>query len=152
MSEVQAAPLAAGAPELDRSTVVRTLDRISAAAGFISSIGLAAMTLIVCYEVVSRFVFNSPTTWVIEIGTYLFVAIVFLGLAAAQRANAHIQVEILVDQLDKNRRAFIELIGSAFSSLSSRPGTRPASPSSNTCTTREIGACSARRNGYHRCR
>jgi tripartite ATP-independent transporter DctM subunit len=111
MSEVQAAPLAAGAPELDRSTVVRTIDRISAAAGFISSIGLAAMTLIVCYEVVSRFVFNSPTTWVIEIGTYLFVAIVFLGLAAAQRANAHIQVEILVNQLDKNRRAFIELIG-----------------------------------------
>jgi len=111
MSEVQAVPLAVGAPELDRSTVVRTIDRISAAAGFISAIALAVMTIIVCYEVVSRFVFNAPTTWVTEIGTYLFVAIVFLGLAAAQRANAHIQVEILVDQLDKNRRAFLELVG-----------------------------------------
>jgi tripartite ATP-independent transporter DctM subunit len=61
--------------------------------------------------VVSRYLFNSPTTWVTEIGTYLFVAVVFLGLAEAQRANAHIQVEILVDRLSAQNRNFVELVG-----------------------------------------
>lgn len=111
MSDVQAAPLAAGANDPDRSFVVRSVDRLSALAGFIAAIALAVMTAIVCYEVTSRFVFNAPTTWVTEIGTYLFVAIVFLGLAEAQRANAHIKVEVLVDRFDSDTRRFLELVG-----------------------------------------
>jgi tripartite ATP-independent transporter DctM subunit len=111
MSEVQAAPLTAGAPDLDRSAVVQSVDKISGLAGFTAAIALAVMTAIVCYEVTSRFVFNAPTTWVTEVGTYLFVAIVFLGLAEAQRANAHIKVEVLVDRLSPDARRFLELVG-----------------------------------------
>ena len=111
MADIQAVPLTVGVPELDRSPVVRGIDKLSAFGGFISAIALGVMTAIVCYEVVSRYVFNAPTTWVTEIGTYLFVATVFLGLAAAQRANAHIQVEILVDRLNKEQRNFVELVG-----------------------------------------
>ena len=111
MSNVQAVPLIAGAADLDRSAVIRTIDAISASAGFVAAIALAVMTVIVGYEVVSRFVFNAPTTWVTEISTYIFVAIVFLGLAEAQRANAHIKVDLLVDRLSKQTRHFLELIG-----------------------------------------
>ncbi len=111
MSETHAIPLKSGTPHLDRSAVVRGIDRLSEAAGFIAAISLAFLTIIVCYEVIARFVFNAPTTWVTEVGTYVFVAIVFLGFAVAQRANAHIQVEVLVDRLSKEKRAFIELVG-----------------------------------------
>ena len=90
---------------------VRAIDRISSIAGFIAAVALAGMTVAVCYEVISRYIFNSPTTWVTEVSTYLFVAVAFLGLAEAQRANAHIQVELLVDRLGKEQRAFVELIG-----------------------------------------
>jgi tripartite ATP-independent transporter DctM subunit len=109
MSEIVAPAL--HAPATDHATVVRAIDRISAFAGAIASVALAAMTVIVCYEVIARYVFNAPTTWVTEISTYLFVAVVFLGLAEAQRANAHIQVEILVDRLGPEQRAFVELVG-----------------------------------------
>lgn len=109
MSTVQAVPLITA--DLDRSAVIRTIDAISASAGFIAAIALAVMTVIVGYEVVSRSVFNAPTTWVTEISTYIFVGIVFLGLAEAQRANAHIKVEVLVDRLSKPTRDFLELIG-----------------------------------------
>src|SRR5262245_38999485 len=109
MSEIAAPAL--HAPDAKDLAVVRAIDRISASAGFIAAVALAIMTLVVCYEVVSRYLFNSPTTWVTEISTYLFVAVVFLGLAEAQRANAHIQVEILVDRLDAEQRAFVELVG-----------------------------------------
>src|SRR5262245_28580837 len=109
MSEIVAPTLSAA--EGGDSGVVRAIDRISSLAGFIASIALGGMAIVVCYEVISRYVFNSPTTWVTEVSTYLFVAVSFLGLAEAQRANAHIQVELLVDRLGKEQRAFIELIG-----------------------------------------
>ncbi|BBK35052.1 membrane protein [Allostella sp. ATCC 35155] len=105
---VAAQPLA----EMDgpRPAVVRAIDFLSDLAGRLAALALVAMTGIVVYEVVSRYVFNAPTTWVTEIGTYLFVAIVFLGLAAAQRGNAHVQVEILVDRLEPPARRFLETV------------------------------------------
>lgn len=109
MSEIVAPALCP--PDSGQSAVVRAIDRISSFSGVVASAALAVMTVIVCYEVISRYIFNAPTTWVTEISTYLFVAVVFLGLAEAQRANAHIQVEILVDRLGKENRAFIELVG-----------------------------------------
>ncbi len=111
MADAQAASPSTGALEQKQSALVRGIDSISALSGFVAALALAAMTAIVCYEVGSRYLFNAPTTWVTEIGTYLFVALVFLGLAVAQRENAHIQVEVLVDRLGKPQRNFIELIG-----------------------------------------
>lgn len=94
----------------ERSGLIKTIDRISDGAGAIASLALAVMTGVVVYEVVSRYVFNSPTAWVTEIGTYLFVAIVFLGMAVAQRQNAHIRVEVLVDSLAPEWRKRLELV------------------------------------------
>src|SRR5690606_18626594 len=98
------------AGDFDRTPVVRAIDRLSDAAGLISALTLFAMIGIVCYEVTSRYLFNAPTTWVIEVSAYLFVAVVFLGLAAAQKANAHIQVEILLARLQPARRAQCETV------------------------------------------
>ncbi len=93
-----------------RSPVIRGIDRLSDLGGFVGALALVVMTSVVVFEVISRYVFNEPTSWVTEIGTYLFVAIVFFGMAPAQRANAHIQVEILVDAVPKPWRTRLELV------------------------------------------
>jgi tripartite ATP-independent transporter DctM subunit len=100
---------AVGAPDLSR--LGKAIDVLSDGAGLVSALALLGMTVIVCYEVISRSIFNEPTTWVTEISTYVFVAVVFLGLASAQKANRHIQVEILVSQLSPEWRARAELVG-----------------------------------------
>lgn len=90
------------------------MDGISAmtrAAGLLSSIALFFMIAIVVYEVVMRSAFNMPTVWVAEISVYTFVAVVFLGLAVGQREGAHIQVEILIDNVSPPTRQLLELIG-----------------------------------------
>lgn len=93
------------------SRIGAAIDTISDTAGVLSAFALLGMTAIVCYEVISRSVFNEPTTWVTEISTYVFVAIVYLGLAPAQKANRHIQVEVLVGQLGPEWRTRLELVG-----------------------------------------
>jgi tripartite ATP-independent transporter DctM subunit len=111
MSNAEVAQRWTDASASDRAIVVRTIEGTSAFAGFVAATALAIMTLIVCYEVISRFVFNAPTSWVTEISTYLFVALVFLGLAEAQRTGAHVRVEVLVDRLGEPARRFLELAG-----------------------------------------
>lgn len=89
--------------------ISRSIDGLCSLAGIISAAGLLIMTGIICFEVISRYFFNSPTSWSIEIATYIFVAIAFLGLSVAQRSGSHVQVEILVGRLDGPRRTQVEL-------------------------------------------
>ncbi|MFE3838230.1 TRAP transporter large permease subunit [Pseudogemmobacter sonorensis] len=90
---------------------LRVTDGLTRAAGFLGAVTLAFMTLIVIYEVVMRSAFNMPTHWVAEISIYAFVAMAFIGLAVSQRENAHIQVEILIDNVSKDNRRTLELVG-----------------------------------------
>ena len=90
--------------------IIRSIDGLSSLAGLISAAGLLIMTGIICFEVISRYFFNAPTSWSIEIAIYIFVAIAFLGLSVAQRSGSHVQVEILVSRLDGPRRTQVELV------------------------------------------
>ena len=95
MSEIVAPAL--HAPDADDLGVVRAIDRISASAGFIASVALAVMTVVVCYEVISRYIFNAPTTWVTEVSTYLFVAVVYFVLCYTLSYGVkHLQKRIAV--------------------------------------------------------
>ncbi|MCO5070015.1 MAG: TRAP transporter large permease subunit [Rhizobiaceae bacterium] len=87
------------------------IDAVTRFAGLLASLTLAFMTVIVVYEVVMRSAFNLPTTWVAEISVYSFVALVFLGLAVGQREGAHIQVEMLIDNVAAPTRRWLELVG-----------------------------------------
>jgi tripartite ATP-independent transporter DctM subunit len=87
-----------------RSLLVAFVDLGGRFSGLVSAIALLAIMGTICWEIFSRYVRNAPTTWVTEISTYLLVAVAFLGLAAAQRAHAHIHVELFVDRLSEKRR------------------------------------------------
>ena len=60
---------------------------------------LAAMTLIVFTQVVARYVFNYSFVWALELVTYLFAALIFIGMAYGVRVGAHIGIDVLVKSL-----------------------------------------------------
>lgn len=91
-------------------TVVRLADGLSLSAAGLGAIGLLAMTAIVGFEVLSRYLLNEPTSWTAEIATYLLVGITFLGLAQAQRSGDHIQVELLLGAVGDHRRRRLEIL------------------------------------------
>ncbi|UYO93189.1 TRAP transporter large permease subunit [Pollutimonas sp. M17] len=94
----------------DDFSAVRAAEGIVRASGILAGLALLAMALIMCYEIGSRSLFNSPTSWATEISTYLLVAVVFLGLGIAQSSNSHVQVELWVDRLSMESRRKVELI------------------------------------------
>ncbi len=90
--------------------VLTWIDRLSEVTGALSALGLLAMALIICFDVFCRYALNDPTYWATEIATYILVGMTFLALAAAERSDSHIRVELLLGLLPPAARRRLELI------------------------------------------
>ena len=86
------------------------IDFLSNCAGIVGALALLLIVSFVCFEVVSRYLFNEPTVWVTEYATYLLMCIAFVGLAYAQKQGSHIRVELLLDYLKEPMRQKLELL------------------------------------------
>ena len=60
---------------------------------------LTVMTLITFTQVVARYVFNFSFVWALELNTFLFAWLIFLGASYGVRVGSHIGVEMLVRAL-----------------------------------------------------
>jgi len=90
--------------------------------GAVAGLGILAILAMISYEVIARYFFNSPTGWVVEISTYVMVAVAYLGAAYAHVQGANIRVELLLGRLKEPVRRRLEEIaawcGLAFVLLS----------------------------------
>lgn len=82
-------------------TIVRCLDHLEE--GLIALL-LAAMTLITFAQVVARYGFNYSFTWAVELGTFLFAWLIFVGISYGIRVGAHIGVDAAVKALPASPR------------------------------------------------
>ncbi|MGB7241464.1 MAG: TRAP transporter small permease, partial [Sulfitobacter sp.] len=94
----------------ERSKFSNGVDAVSHAAGIAGAIALLAMISFVCFEVLSRWLFNEPTVWVNEYASYLLIGITFLGLAYAQKEKGHIQVELILGWLSAQSRLKLQKV------------------------------------------
>lgn len=60
---------------------------------------LTVMTLISFTQVVARYVFNYSFVWALEVVTFLFAWLIFLGMSYGVRVGGHIGVDALVKSL-----------------------------------------------------
>jgi len=60
---------------------------------------LAAMTIITFMQVIARYVFNYSFVWALELVTFLFAWLIFLGMCYGVRMGSHIGVDALVKTL-----------------------------------------------------
>lgn len=60
---------------------------------------LALMTLITFGQVIARYIFDYSFVWALELVTFLFAWLIFLGMSYGVRAGSHIGVDALVKAL-----------------------------------------------------
>ena len=53
---------------------------------------LAFMMLSICYDSLMRYAFSSPTSWSLEINSFLLVYLAVIGAAETQSKDAHIRI------------------------------------------------------------
>ncbi len=99
---------------MDLQTVGRYLGRALGWAVNTSAFGAASIVVILMAMVVAdifgRKVLNKPVPMSYEVGAFMLVFIVFLGLAYSQRQKAHIRVEILTLRMPPKIRAAMDLV------------------------------------------
>ncbi len=88
-------------PHLSMHHLLRRLsalhDAVTEASAALAGLGLILIVTFYVYEVVSRYMFNSPTAWVSDFVSYALCASVFLALPKVTRERGHVAVTILVD-------------------------------------------------------
>lgn len=68
------------------------------------------MTFLVIYQVVSRYVFNSPLTFTEDLLGYSFVWLTLIGTTILFSNKEHMNIDFIVDKFPKNVRASIDIL------------------------------------------
>lgn len=106
-------------PAKQKFVLFRLIDSTSYMGGILAAVCLVILTTIVVIEVVMRYLFNAPTSWVGEISIYLCMAIGFLGLAYGLKTDSHFSITNITDRLTpKNRfrlKVFTDFVGFLYS-------------------------------------
>jgi TRAP-type C4-dicarboxylate transport system permease small subunit len=70
---------------------------------------IVAACLVICYEVAARYLLGAPTTWSIDISSYLMLWATFLGSAYTLREGGHVAVDLLLRWLHAGQRRALDL-------------------------------------------
>lgn len=80
-----------------KKTILSIQNITSVISGLLSYL-IILITLTVSIEVIGRYVFNHPTSWVWPINRQLFGIFILMALAYTQSNNGHIRIEIFYDR------------------------------------------------------
>jgi TRAP-type mannitol/chloroaromatic compound transport system permease small subunit len=93
---------------LDR--FLKTIDRISTWVGHTFAWCILILSFAVTYEVVSRYVFNAPTSWAYDTAYILYGTLFIMAGAYTLCRNGHVRGDFLYRQWPPRRQAAMDLI------------------------------------------
>jgi TRAP-type C4-dicarboxylate transport system permease small subunit len=100
------------------ATVMRGWDGLLAVLRWTSMGVLLFMMVSIAYDAIMRYAFSAPTSWSLEINSFLLVYLAVMGAAEAQRHDAHIRITYFKDKLPTRVRASVDiataLLGAVF--------------------------------------
>jgi TRAP-type mannitol/chloroaromatic compound transport system permease small subunit len=91
-------------------TVLLGVDRFNTWVGQIFSWTIVVLMLAVCYEVVMRYVFNSPTSWAFDVSYMLYGTLFMMAGAYTLSRNGHVRGDFLYRAWAPRRQAQVDLV------------------------------------------
>jgi TRAP-type C4-dicarboxylate transport system permease small subunit len=81
----------------------------------VTTVMLLAVTVLVFIGVLSRYFFQFPLAWSEEASRFIFVWMIFLGIAIAENQDAQFRITYFVEKLPAKAAIFITIIGECLS-------------------------------------
>lgn len=72
------------------------------------------LVLLICIDVLMRYVFQFSQIWIIELERYFFAFIFLFGAAYTFQADKHVRVDLFYSRLSEKGKAWVNLIGGVF--------------------------------------
>lgn len=95
----------------------RTVKGFNALMAYLSALLILACTLVLVYEVVTRYVIHVSNDWVIELSIFMLIAATFLAAAHTQRERAHVGIEVPDEVMSAKWNRWRYLFGDLLSML-----------------------------------
>ena len=87
----------------------------------LAGMSLIVMTILTTYQVITRYVFNNPSTWSEELVGYMFGWATMFGAAICTGERGHMNIPILVDMMKPAAKKvlliFAEIVALLFSAI-----------------------------------
>lgn len=90
-------------------TFLHTIDRISTWIGKASAWLIVMLMVIVCVEVIKRYILRAPTAWVFDVENWMYGAAFMLCGAYALAQNAHVRGDFLYGSMRPRTQASLDL-------------------------------------------
>ena len=89
-------------------------DKIVKYSGYLASALFIAIGFIVSYEVIMRYLFNSPTIWVNEVSRFLQIWATYLALTYSFHKQDFIRITVIYDRLNEAGKKILDFISFIF--------------------------------------
>lgn len=88
---------------------------------FLAGVSFAAMVILTCWQVFTRYILKNPSPWSEELVSYLFAWMALIGASVVTGERGHMNIPIVVDKMgDKSKKVFLiiaEIIAFLFSAV-----------------------------------
>ena len=89
-------------------------DKIVKYSGYLASALFITIGFIVSYEVIMRYLFNSPTIWVNEVSRFLQIWATYLALTYSFHKKDFIRITVIYDKLNESGKKVLDFISFIF--------------------------------------
>ena len=89
-------------------------DKIVKYSGYLASALFIAIGFIISYEVIMRYLFNSPTIWVNEVSRFLQIWATYLALTYSFHKRDFIRITVIYDRLNETGKKILDFISFIF--------------------------------------
>lgn len=94
--------------------ISRIIDGVNERLGTFVSYFNHLLMILICVDVVLRYLFNFSQIWIIEVETYFYAIIFLLGSGYAFRHDRHVRVDVFYNKWSGRKKAWLDLIGGLF--------------------------------------
>jgi len=93
---------------------VRYVDKVNSVIGFFVMYMVFAMMGVLLFASISRYVFNTPFLWIIEMAQFLMASYYLLGGGYSMQLGAHVRMDVFYERWTPKKRAFWDSITAFF--------------------------------------
>jgi TRAP-type mannitol/chloroaromatic compound transport system permease small subunit len=94
--------------------LINAIDGLNERMGKAASWLTLALVILVCIDVVIRYVFSNSSAWIMELEWHLFSLIFLIGAAYAFKHDRHVRVDLFYSKFSAKDKALVDLVGNVI--------------------------------------
>lgn len=93
------------------SAFIKAIDKMNSIIGQVAAWLTSVLVLLICFDVASRYIFNSTSVAIFELEWHIFALIIMLGAAYALKHDKHVRVDVFYGMMPEKGKAWVNALG-----------------------------------------